>query len=118
MSAEDCTAYRVIDGSYYVIPLTFTFAPPFEGQSDADFIAEAWKVPDCFEGGEQDIIARIAACFPTEWGVQYAAQWRSELPIIAPEEHLALVCSAEISSLLEAAAASILDDSPDREGDQ
>lgn len=101
MSAEDCTAYRVIDGSYYVIPLTFTFSPHFEGGSDADFIAEAWKVPDCFEGGQLDIIKRIGKCFVTEWGVQYAAEWRSEVPIVAPTEHLVFVLPDDIRMFLE-----------------
>ena len=101
MSAEDCTAYRVIDGSYYVIPLTFTFAPPFEGQSDADFIAEAWNIPDCFEGEELDLIERIGKCFVTEHGVLYAAEWRSEVPIPVPEEHLLLVFSEETRKFLE-----------------
>ena len=101
MSAEDCTAYRVIGGSYYVIPLTFTFAEAFEGQSDADFIAEAWKVPDCFEGGQLDIIERIGKCFVTEWGVQYAAEWRSEVPNGTPEEHLVMVLSEEAREIIE-----------------
>ena len=101
MSAEDCTAYRVIDGKYYVIPLTFTFAPPFEGQSDVDFIAEAWKIPDCFEGVQLKIIERLSKCFTTEWGVLYAAEWRNEVPAETPENHLVMVLSESTKKILE-----------------